>query len=140
MARPSQQGVPLGDHPVGRSVKVEDRKRRCRRLRRDQGGDGCRRRNALVEERNAEECSSEGGEDGESRLGLDRIKANISNHRELLVRGTFVKSYRRSSVAYIFSLAGDGHESAPASVKLLRSRERHGEEGRWRAKHLEPGV
>lgn len=80
----------------------------CGRLGRDQGCDGCRSGDALVEEGNAEEGSCNRVEDRESGLGLSGLL-------EMLLIAFLV-------AAYILRLAGDGNQRAPPSIELLRCR------------------
>ena len=76
VASPGEQGVALGHDPVGCSVEVEDGEGRVWRLGGYEGGDGCRRRDALVEEGDAERGSSEGREEGEGGLRLSMGSAS----------------------------------------------------------------
>lgn len=65
MAGPGEQGVALGDDPVGCPVEMEDREGRRGGLGGEEGGYGCRGGDALVEEGDAEEGAPYGGEEGE---------------------------------------------------------------------------
>ena len=67
---PGKESIPLSDHPVKATIKVDNREGGERGLGRDQGCVGSGRSDFLVEERNAECGAAEGFEDGERRYGL----------------------------------------------------------------------
>lgn len=67
---PGKKSIPLRDHPVKATVKVNDGKCGKRGLGRDQGGIGSSRSDFLVEEGNAECSATEGFEDGQRGYGL----------------------------------------------------------------------
>jgi hypothetical protein len=73
MAGPGKQRLPLADDPVLPAIEVYGDDARYGRLGRDESCDRARRRDLLVEERDADGGAAEGLEDGERREGVFRL-------------------------------------------------------------------
>ena len=70
VAGPGKKSIPLSDHPVKATIKVDNREGGERGLGRDQGCVGSGRSDFLVEEGNAKGGTAEGFEDGKRGHGL----------------------------------------------------------------------
>ena len=70
VARPGEEGISLGDLPVGGTIQVQDRECCVGRLGCNKSCHGGGGRYALVEEWHGEESMAEGREESEGRLGL----------------------------------------------------------------------
>lgn len=72
---PCQKCLALGNEPILSAIKLHCDDRGYRGLRGDEGGDGARGGDLLVEEGNSERRTSEGFQEGEGRQGVFNLAA-----------------------------------------------------------------